>query len=274
MEALPKRMFRVATTWCGPINAEPPPPKHGCVRLICVSDTHGFHKKYSNFPLGDILIHGARDEPLKELILLPIQFHFVAGDFTNYGTAKEISGFAEWLATLPHAHKVVICGNHEYGMDASESIFSRRLEAGEFDSEEISLVDAVAKLQRNCTYLENSAATIHGLTIYGTPSSVGMGAFGLPRGSSRAKEHWTSLPSADIIVTHGPPAGDLGKDRFGRDSGDVDLLERILQMQPLLHCFGHIHESYGVQQAGEIWFVNAATTDKSSPVVVDLAPVT
>jgi hypothetical protein len=201
--------------------------------------------------------------------------HFVlsAGDFTNYGTAKEILSYAEWMATLPHAHKVVVCGNHEYGMDTSPSIFSQRLDQGDFDSEDVSICDAKAKLQQSCTYLENSGATILGLNIYGSPASVGMGAFGLPRGSSRAKGHWSSLPKADVLITHGPPAKYLGKDRFGRDTGDTDLLERVLQIRPILHCFGHIHEGYGVQEDEGICFVNAATTDKSSPIVVDIARV-
>jgi predicted phosphodiesterase len=63
------------------------------VRVICISDTHGQHAAL-RVPDGDILIH--------------------AGDFMTYGNApREIIDFNTWLGRQPHAHKIVIAGNHD-----------------------------------------------------------------------------------------------------------------------------------------------------------------
>merc|ERR1712227_46222 len=61
-------------------------------RIVCVSDTHNRHLNLDIQP-GDIFIH--------------------AGDITQRGTLHELEAFNEWLATLPHKHKVVIGGNHD-----------------------------------------------------------------------------------------------------------------------------------------------------------------
>ena len=63
------------------------------VRIICISDTHGQHAGL-RLPDGDILIH--------------------AGDFMTYGNApREIIDFNTWLGRQPHAHKIVMAGNHD-----------------------------------------------------------------------------------------------------------------------------------------------------------------
>merc|ERR1712083_570687 len=67
-------------------------PQHlgdGCVRVVCVSDTHCQAETMTEpVPEGDILIH--------------------AGDFSNYGKKIEVKKFNDWLGTMPHKHKVVI----------------------------------------------------------------------------------------------------------------------------------------------------------------------
>ena len=52
-----------------------------------VSDTHSQHFQMPwPVPNGDILVH--------------------AGDFTRTGRPKQIEDFNQWLATMPHQHKV------------------------------------------------------------------------------------------------------------------------------------------------------------------------
>ena len=79
-----------------------PPKRPGCVRLVCVSDTHGLHGKDHAatlaLPAGDVLVH--------------------AGDFTNTGSAHDLASFAQWLAEQTQfAAKVVIAGNHDTSLD-------------------------------------------------------------------------------------------------------------------------------------------------------------
>ena len=63
------------------------------MRIVCVSDTHGWNRDVV-MPPGDLLIH--------------------AGDITDEGDLEEVADFDRWLGTLPHLHKVVICGNHDF----------------------------------------------------------------------------------------------------------------------------------------------------------------
>ena len=61
------------------------------IRVVCLSDTHD--QVPSEVPDGDLLIH--------------------AGDLTNPGTAASIQKQLDWLASLPHPHKIVVAGNHD-----------------------------------------------------------------------------------------------------------------------------------------------------------------
>ena len=63
------------------------------VTVVCISDTHGQHRKIKDLPPGDILIH--------------------AGDFTRFGRVGDATDFNDWLGELPHTHKIVVNGNHE-----------------------------------------------------------------------------------------------------------------------------------------------------------------
>ena len=62
------------------------------LKVVIISDTHNDHRSVT-VPDGDVLIHG--------------------GDFTNFGSIEHAYDFNEWLGTLPHAHKIVVNGNHE-----------------------------------------------------------------------------------------------------------------------------------------------------------------
>ncbi len=57
-----------------------------------MSDSHTMHRMVK-VPDGDAFIH--------------------AGDITMAGEESEIRDFDDWLGTLPHKHKIVICGNHD-----------------------------------------------------------------------------------------------------------------------------------------------------------------
>ncbi len=201
-------------------------------RIVCVSDTHSFHRK-TVVPDGDILIH--------------------AGDITLHGELEAVEDFDRWLGTLPHRHKVVIAGNHDF-------CFQEKPERAR-------------PLLTNAVYLEDSAVTVEGLKVYGSPWQPEFGgwAFNLPRGPELAAV-WGKIPDdTDVLVTHGPPAGFLDRTNRGVHAGCADLLARVFQVRPRLHVFGHIHEAAGVMEVGGITFVNASThLGVGTAVVVDL----
>jgi predicted phosphodiesterase len=68
------------------------------IRAVCISDTHGNHRKLSeNLPSGDVLIHG--------------------GDFTRFGNINDVEDFNRWLSEMKiqngYQYVIVVNGNHE-----------------------------------------------------------------------------------------------------------------------------------------------------------------
>lgn len=192
-------------------------------------------------PDGDLLIH--------------------AGDCTNRGAADETAGFLAWFAGLPHPHKVLVAGNHDF-------LFEREAARAE------------AMIPPGVTYLRDSGVTVGGLAIWGSPWQPWFydWAFNLERGEELAKK-WRLIPAdTDVLVTHGPPHGTLDQtvrhppERVGCEAlaGRLTELPRVR-----LHAFGHIHEAYGRERQGGRDSVNASICDVryrpvNPPVVVEV----
>jgi Icc-related predicted phosphoesterase len=208
------------------------------MRIVCISDTHSRHDQLE-VPPGDVLIH--------------------AGDSTMVGRVEEIVKFDHWLGRLPHPHKILIAGNHDW-------LFEK----------EPALADS---LITNAVYLRDRAVTIDGVKFYGSPWQPRFmhWAFNLSRGAE-IRRKWDLIPEdTDVLVTHGPPHGIL--DLVPRDlpgtyenTGCEELLLAVKRVRPKLHVFGHIHEGYGVVRESGTTFVNACVCDAAyrpvNPAVV------
>lgn len=187
--------------------------------IVCVSDTHELHREL-DVPTGDVLI--------------------CAGDFTMFSrSVAAIRDFDQWLGELPHRHKLVIPGNHEFFLEADPGKRS---------------------LLSNATVLIDEAIEIDGLRIYGSPlTPLYGGAFGVSSADERTKR-WARIPPAiDVLVTHGPPYGIMDSSlELPTPMGDSELLAAVQRIKPSLHIFGHVHGGYGQVVLGEARFVNAA----------------
>ena len=225
----------------------PKPPNH--IRFVCISDTHGLHRRL-NLPDGDILLH--------------------TGDITKRGEVKTLEDFASWLTELPYSQKVVIAGNHDLTIHTSyfmepknyEHILGKRANFNEFNSARAREVLCKAP-ESNFIYLEDESFTVMGgYKVYGSPWQPEFynWAFNLQRGEDCAKM-WEKIPiDTDILMTHGPPIGHGDKCSSGDNAGCVDLLARIVDhVKPVFHVFGHIHEGYGATTNGSTTFVNPST---------------
>ncbi|MFN7952759.1 MAG: metallophosphatase domain-containing protein [bacterium] len=208
------------------------------LRVVALSDTHGYHDRIA-VPEGDVLIH--------------------AGDLTRFGKIAEIEPFDSFLARLPHRHKLVIAGNHDW-------CFQREGRAAR-------------ELLRSATYLEDEALEIEGWRFYGSPWQPEFmnWAFNLPRGPM-LREKWALIPTAtDVLITHGPPLGAGDRTFGGEHVGCEELAVAVSRLAPRFHVFGHIHEAAGVIRGSSTTFVNAASCDLfyepvQPPVVFDLVP--
>ncbi len=79
-----------------------------------------------------------------------------------------------------------------------------------------------------------------------------------PTQDARLVERVKALPrDLDILVTHMPPQGCLDRDDV-REYGLRELREWIFDCQPELHCFGHVHESTGLDRLKGTLMSNAA----------------
>jgi hypothetical protein len=121
-----------------------PEKPENAIRLVCMSDTHGHHKKHRLVP-ADIFIHG-KILYFSNLILI----RFLAGDFCNEGTEEEIDEFIDFLKSLPHPNKIVIGGNHEVSLDPKCATFELRQRT---DPKPVPTEEIKKRLKEACTYL-------------------------------------------------------------------------------------------------------------------------
>ena len=156
------------------------------IRVVCISDTHD--RIVPDVPDGDLLIH--------------------AGDLTDDGTPADLQTQLDWLASLPHAHKVVVCGNHDSWFDKSARV-AKGMAADE----------AGPTFADNVYYLERSARTIdfangRSLKVYGAPDIPKCGPESFSFQYERTAHPWkNTVPNdVDILVTHPPPVRDSDPD--------------------------------------------------------------
>jgi len=205
-------------------------------RLVLISDTHDLQDQVE-VPDGDILIH--------------------AGDLTMRGALKDLVPINNYFAALPHEHKLVIAGNHDFCFESYNEV--------------------ARKLLSSVTYLQDESVTVEGIEFYGSPWQPRFEdwAFNADRGPEIAAV-WAQIPSAtQVLITHGPPVGIRDVLQSGAGVGCLDLLRRVRSVKPKLHVFGHIHEGYGISDIDGIVYANAATCDVdyricNAPLVIDL----
>jgi len=208
------------------------------MKLVLLSDTHGYHNNIPNVPDGDLLI--------------------VSGDITTYGKMDEVQAFNNWLGTLPHKYKVVIAGNHDGWLEKADSLVKLAVFS-------------------NALYLEDAETNVEGLRIYGAPWTPMFfdWHFMLDRGPA-IRQKWRLIPEGiDILVTHGPPHGYLDFGPYQKAPvGCEELREAVDRIHPRLHVFGHVHGSAGFAQNEHTLFANASTCNESykpiqEPLVVE-----
>jgi len=214
------------------------------MRITFISDTHTkhYHIPKEHLPGGDMIIH--------------------CGDISSRGYREEVRLFLEWFTDLDsYTHKVFIAGNHDFF----------------FEENPLQSTELVQEYP-NIIYLQDNMVEIEGIKIYGSPWQPEFynWAFNLPRNGDKLKEKWKAIPeNIDILITHGPPFGCLDKTIQGQSVGCEILTEEIKRINPIIHCFGHIHYSYGYMQRDNINFINACSLGENyvyqnKPLNIDL----
>lgn len=217
------------------------------MRIVALAD---LHNNKPEVPDGDVLV--------------------VAGDLTWEGRLEQVREVADWFKTLPHKHKVVIAGNHDFCFDRA--------------SKRGTQCDDAVKLLQNagCTYLLDSGCEIDGKKFYGSPWQPWFHnwAFNVQRGGLYV--HWNKIPAdLDVLIVHGPPYGFGDTTSEGDRVGCSELRHSLEQKKPKHVFFGHIHEDWGqwTMNGGITNLYNCSvgpihswrnTRDEGKPVVLDI----
>lgn len=186
-------------------------------------------------PDGDVLIH--------------------AGDFIGSLARQErdLISLNAWLGTLPHAHKILVPGNHDSLLERDPA--------------------HARALLSNATVLIDEEVTIDGVRFYGSPWTPEFcNWYFMRRRGKEIAEKWAMIPEGiDVLTTHGPPKGILDEVMsFSCKTGEwepehvgcEDLMARVLEVKPKVHVFGHIHVGSGEAYSSGIRFINAAICDE------------
>ena len=172
------------------------------------------------------------------------------GDVSGMSDEISVRKFARWFDHQPHEHKIVIAGNHDKHM--SEKWFN------------------------NSRYLQDSGIDINGTYFYGSPwTPTFFDWYWMKDRGNDIAERWNKIPDkTDVLITHGPASdtGMLSRTTHRVDAGCEDLEQAIKRVRPTLHCFGHIHEGYGIHRKEGVEYINASicTLDynpKNAPVL-------
>ena len=206
------------------------------MRLVIVSDTHELHEGL-RLPSGDVLIHCGDAE-------------------LGFGpTAGDVERLDRWFARQDFGLILAVGGNHDFALEVCASRSPSPF--------------------RSATYLQDSAVDYRGATFYGAPWVPELASWAFYQPPNVLRERWQLIPDAtNVLITHTPPFGVLDRNRSGKSCGCPSLRERVRDVRPHVHCFGHIHASAGQTEIDGTNFVNATVVDSSyrlarPPTVLD-----
>lgn len=212
--------------------------------IAAISDTHGRHGLLT-IPDVDVLIH--------------------CGDACGRGTWDELAACITWMGQQTPPDKIFVPGNHDFPSAQATDKFA-----------EFAAANGVR-------VLVDEGVDAAGLRVWGSPWTPVFGRWAWQRAKGeQMAQKWRAIEDGlDVLVTHGPPHGHGDRTFWGPRAGCKPLLERVREVRPRVHLFGHIHEGHGSGWIDDVegddgtrWF-NVATVKMGrgglhEPVVISL----
>lgn len=197
-------------------------------RMWVFSDTHGNHRDLVVPNDIDIAICSGDVGQNKDLSLNDAQ----------------VADFMYWYESLGIEYKLFIPGNHDTSIEAG------MLDASHYPSVAVLLHDV---------------ANVDGLQVFGSPYTPAFCNWAYGLDESKINDAWACIPyKVDVVVTHGPPRGILDTTDRGKHIGCEHLRDRIKEVTPKFHIFGHNHNRYGtVATVGETVYINASILNEA-----------
>jgi Icc-related predicted phosphoesterase len=211
------------------------------MKIWHISDTHTYHGLLDIPKDVDMVIHSGDCSNPQEIVK----------------SHSEILDFINWFSMLPIKHKVFVAGNHDIAIERN-------------------WITRDHFIEKDIVYLQNESITIDGVNIWGSPYTPSFGS-GWAFNKKRDKLHdlWATIPDdTNIVIAHGPPMGilDLSYSAYGNkleNCGCTAFKKRMLQLQPELCLFGHIHNCEDLINAGTTKLSAYKTIYSNGSVVTD-----
>jgi hypothetical protein len=230
------------------------------MRIIATSDTH--------YPPGRIR-HDGLMRPIWEWnVTIPDGDVFVhAGDMMRMGYPHEWPPLLDWLDRLPHKHKFVIPGNHDFHLQVYPGPALQELRQ---------IGVTVLGMPNNPHYY--SAKLPNGMSMLGIPfvTNLNRWAFNLTKEQLDKHMHevWNTGPH-DVIVSHMPPHGLLDSAHSGVSTGSKIYRRFLDEKMPKVWVCGHIHEAYGLLVHNQTRVYNVAMCNRdydhvNVPAIIDV----
>ncbi|KAL3608620.1 hypothetical protein FPOAC2_03625 [Fusarium poae] len=209
-------------------------------RFLVLSDTHG-----QEFP-----------DKRKPLHKVDVAIH--CGDLTETSKLYEFESAINLLKDINAPLKLVIPGNHDFTLDTPT--FKRAIaetpipdmivekQYGGFGEArrfmESFTHEGIVYLTEGVHHfdLENGAH----LVVYASPYTPSDDCRGFQFDPWIGHEREID-EQVHVIITHGPPKGILDMTYRGKHVGCPQLFKLVAQKKPLMHCFGHVHRSWGAE---------------------------
>lgn len=196
------------------------------MKIKLISDTHNDHNELDSKSLEcDMLIH--------------------CGDFGTKGNYNEAIGFLYWLVKQPAKYKVLVPGNHDRRIKSHAELIKLTHDLG-------------------IHMLMDDPLEINGIKMYGVSRTFWSETKAGIDGTMDRISAWEDIPEGlDILITHMPPKYILDMNQEGEHCGCSKLAEKVKEVKPKHHVFGHIHEFGGKTQ--QVWgttFINCAVKNR------------
>jgi Icc-related predicted phosphoesterase len=215
-------------------------------RFLIISDTHGSRFKDGAEPLerADVAIH--------------------CGDLTDDSKLQSFKEAIQLLKGINAPIKIIIAGNHDFSLD--DSAFEQKIseanrlaqedlnqdiknEYGDYGNAKRLLLEA---RDHGIVFLEEGSHQItlqNGalLRLYASPYTPATGDSSDWGFQYNGAHDFNIEKGIDIAITHGPPHGIMDMTRERKRIGCPRLFRAIARAQPRLHCFGHVHNSWGAK---------------------------
>ena len=222
------------------------------MKIVGLSDIHGHLPDIDELPKADVYcITG-------DIMPLDLQRQYIPS------IVWLTSHFFPWCESLPCDKVFFVAGNHDFLFE-----YLRMDENGNHRKAH-EVMNLLSQHSHKITYLENSEKKYRDYKFYGSPWCPDLMNWAFYKDGEDLVKEFKKIPeNTDILLTHCPPKiGYYGTVLegygMGKDYGCQELADRLQEIHPKLHIFGHVHSgSHEPQTINGTTFCNVSLKNES-----------